>query len=87
MRDACERAKIKPAISFHCLRHSWASLAIMNGVPPLVVAKNLGHADGRMVEKHYGRLAPSYIAEVIRAGAPRCGFSPDRKIAALHKRT
>jgi hypothetical protein len=37
----------------------------------MVVAKNLGHADTRMVEKHYGHLAPSYIAEAIRAGAPR----------------
>jgi hypothetical protein len=27
-----------------------------------------------MVEKHYGHLAPSYIADAIRAGAPRfCG--------------
>jgi hypothetical protein len=31
----------------------------MNGVPLMVVAKNLGHADTRMVEKHYGHLAPS----------------------------
>jgi hypothetical protein len=43
----------------------------MAGVPLLVVAKNLGHTDTRMVEKHYGHLAPSYIAEAIRAGAPR----------------
>jgi hypothetical protein len=26
-----------------------------------------------MVEKHYGHLAPSYIADAIRAGAPRFG--------------
>jgi integrase len=45
----------------------------MNGVPLLVVAKNLGHADTRMVETHYGHLAPSYIADAIRAGAPRFG--------------
>jgi hypothetical protein len=37
----------------------------------MVVAKNLGHADTRMVEKHYGHLAPSYVADAIRAGAPR----------------
>jgi hypothetical protein len=43
----------------------------MNGVPLLVVAKNLGHVDTRMVEKHYGHLAPSFIADAIRAGAPR----------------
>jgi integrase len=83
MREACSRAKIAPAISFHALRHTWASLAVMNGVPLLVVAKNLGHADTRMVEKHYGHLASSYIADAIRAGAPRFGF----KIAALQEMT
>ena len=30
----------------------------------------------RMVEKHYGHLAPSYIADAIRAGAPRFGDTP-----------
>jgi len=73
MIDACQRAKIKPRISFHGLRHTWASLAIMNAVPLMVVAHNLGHADTRMVEKHYGHLAPSYIADAINAGAPRFG--------------
>jgi len=70
---ACQRAKIEPPINFHALRHTWASLATMNGVPLLIVAKNLGHSDTRMVEKHYGHLAPSYIADAIRAGAPRFG--------------
>jgi|SRR5680860_242443 len=75
MAEACRRAKIDPPVSFHALRHSWASLATMNGVPLLIVAKNLGHSDTRMVEKHYGHLAPSYIADAIRAGAPRFGES------------
>jgi integrase len=74
MIAACEHAKIAPRISFHALRHSWASLSVMNGVPLMVVAKNLGHADTRMVERHYGHLAPSYIADAIRAGAPRFGL-------------
>ena len=86
MREACERAKIKPAISFHGLRHTWASLAVMNGTPLLVVAKNLGHTDTRMVEKHYGHLAPSYVADAIRAGAPRFRFKLDKKIAPLERR-
>jgi integrase len=81
--EACDRAKIKPPIGFHGLRHTWASLAVMNGTPLLVVAKNLGHANTRMVEKHYGHLAPSYIAEAIRAGAPRFGFKPDPKLTRL----
>ena len=73
LAEACRRAKIDPPINFHALRHTWASLATMNGVPLLIVAKNLGNSDTRMVEKHYGHLAPSYIADAIRAGAPRFG--------------
>jgi integrase len=70
--EGCKLAKIKSA-NFHALRHTWASHAVMNGVPLLVVAKNLGHSGTRMVEQHYGHLAPSYIADAIRANAPRFG--------------
>ena len=45
----------------------------MNGMPLMVVARNLGHVDTRMVEKHYGHLAPSYVVDAIRAAAPRFG--------------
>jgi integrase len=83
MAAACQRAKVAPAINFHGLRHSWASLAVMAGMPLMVVAKNLGHRDTRMVEMHYGHMAPNYIADAVRASAPRFGFKPDKKIAAL----
>jgi integrase len=81
MAAACARAKIDPPITFHGLRHTWASHAVMADVPLMVVAKNLGHTDTQMVEKHYGHLAPSYIDDAIRAGAPRFGFKPDPKLA------
>jgi hypothetical protein len=55
----------------------------MNGVPLLVVATNMGHKDTRMVEKFYGHLAPSHIADEIRAKAPKFGFKPDPKIKTL----
>jgi integrase len=86
MLDACGRAKIKPRISFHGLRHTWASLAVMNGMPLMVVARNLGHADTRMVEKHYSHLAPSYIADAIRTAAPRFGIKADRKVVSIGTR-
>jgi integrase len=73
MDGANKRAKIDPPINFHGLRHTWASHAVMNGVPLMIVARNLGHSDTRMVEKHYGHLAQSYVADAIRAGAPRFG--------------
>jgi len=71
MADACAQAKIEPPANFHSLRHTYASHAVMAGAPLLVVAKNLGHADTRMVEKHYGHLSASYVADAIRAAAPR----------------
>jgi integrase len=74
MAEACKQAKIAPPASFHVLRHTWASLAVMNGAPLMVVARNLGHADTRMVERHYGHLAPSYISDAIRATAPKFGI-------------
>jgi integrase len=86
MRAACARAKIVPPIGFHQLRHTWASLAVMNGVPLMVVAKNLGHVDTGMVEKHYGHLAPSFIADAIRAGAPRFGITATN-VAAISLRS
>jgi integrase len=83
MREANERAKISPAINFHGLRHTWASHAVMNGMPLMVVARNLGHSDTRMVEKHYGHLAPSYISDAVRAHAPRFGVTTSAKVRPL----
>jgi hypothetical protein len=37
-----------------------------------------GQSDARMVEKHYGHLAPSYMAEEIRKKTLRFGFKPIR---------
>jgi integrase len=86
MDQANINAKIDPPINFHGLRHTWASHAVMNGVPMLVVAKNLGHSDTRMVEKHYGHLAPSFVADAIRKGAPRFGVGIDSNISQIAQR-
>ena len=70
MAEACKRVEDHPAGQI-------PSTASYFGKPPD------GHSDTRMVEKHYGHLAPSYIAEAIRARAPRFGFKPDPKLATL----
>lgn len=57
-------------ITFHELRHSYASAMVKAGAPLIVVAEALGHADIRMVTKHYAHLAPSFVAETIRRTAP-----------------
>jgi hypothetical protein len=41
-----------------------------------IVAAQLGHADTRMTEKHYGPSRTSYVAQTIRANFPRLGFDP-----------
>lgn len=74
MRAAVNAASLGDDVSFHTLRHTWASLAVMNGVPLLVVAQNLGHVDTRMVERHYGHLTQSYKAQMIRAHGPSFGI-------------
>lgn len=74
LEEACRRAKIDPPATFHVLRHTYASSLAMKGVPMGVIAAQLGHSDTRMTEKHYAHLAPSYIADTIRAALPDSGM-------------
>lgn len=67
MNAALKGARIDTPISFHGLRHTYASQAVMAGVPLVVVAQNLGHTDTRMVEKHYGHLATSWVRDQVQA--------------------
>jgi integrase len=66
LKAATVEAALAP-ITFHGLRHTYASRLAMNGVPLAVIATQLGHSDIRMVEKHYGHLAPNYVADTVRA--------------------
>jgi integrase len=84
MLEACRRAKIRPAVSFHVLRHTHGSALAMRGVPLGVIAEQLGHADTRMTEKHYAHLAPSYIANTIRAHFPTLGIAGETTIASMN---
>lgn len=83
MADASERAKLDGHASFHTLRHTYSSLSVMAAVPLMVVARNLGHADTRMVEKHYGHMSSTYVADAIRAGAPRFGIEAESKVVDI----
>jgi len=74
MKEACARAKIKPAIGFHGLRHTFASLLVKSGVPMRYVAEALGHSSTTMTEKFYSHLAPSHVADTIRKHAPVFGL-------------
>jgi len=83
MRAACEIAKIIPPMGFHALRHSYASLLVKKGVSLPIVAEALGHSGTRMVERHYGHLAPSHVAATIRRKLPKFGVEITGKIRSL----
>jgi integrase len=79
---ACVAARIA-SVTFHGLRHTYASRLVMKGVPLAVVAAQLGHSDTRMVEKHYGHLAPTYIADTVRAAFDRIGLMQADNVSTL----
>ena len=66
VRAACQGATISLPVGFHALRHSYASMLVKAGVSLAIVAQDLGHSRTRMVERHYGHLAPTHVAATIR---------------------
>ena len=76
LRDACSAARIEPTVSFHILRHTFASWLTMNGVPMAVIAAALGNSEA-ICSKHYAHLAPSYVGDMIRRYAGGAGIVPD----------
>jgi integrase len=86
LAEAAQRAQLSPAPTFHILRHTHASMLAMRGVPLGVIAAQLGHQDTRMTERHYAHLAPSYVAETIRAQFPRLGIADQSKIIPMRRK-
>jgi integrase len=74
LRAACKAAKIAPAVSFHILRHTYASRLARAGVPMAVIAAQLGHADLRVTSRHYAHLSPGYVADTVRAAFGSMGL-------------
>src|SRR5215211_5647208 len=56
-RPAVRRAELE-GLTFHDLRHTYASLMVAAGVTPHVIAEQLGHRDARLVLQRYGHLYP-----------------------------
>lgn len=76
LREACANAKIAPAVSFHILRHTFASRLAMKRVPLSVIAEALGNKEA-ICAKHYAHLAPGFVADTIRANAGGMGIVPE----------
>jgi site-specific recombinase XerD len=44
LKEACKRAGIRGDITFHTLRHTFATLALESGASPKLVQLTMGHA-------------------------------------------
>ena len=75
MIDAISLIVATQQTGFHQLRHSYASALVTAGMPLAYVAQLTGHADTRMLEKHYAHLAPSDLSRSLEALAPKLGIS------------
>ena len=73
MDEACGAAEIAQ-VTFHILRHTYASHLAMNQTPLRVIADQLGHRDTRITERHYAHLGRAYVRETIRTRLPTFGL-------------
>lgn len=64
LHNACDEAGIARC-SPNDLRRSVATLLRARGVEPSLIGTYLGHADSRMAERVYGRLAPDQLAHLL----------------------
>ena len=82
LKAACAAAQISPSVSFHILRHSFASRLAMKGVAMSVIAAALGNKEA-ICAKHYAHLSPSYIADTIRTHAGGLDIVPTDQVAPI----
>ncbi len=70
LKEACAYARIEPAVSFHELRHTYASLLAQAGADLLTISKLLGHADTRVTSRHYAHLCDKTLAKAVNEMLP-----------------
>ena len=73
MDAACELAALDH-VTFHILRHTYASQLAMNGAPMKFIADQLGHKSTRITERHYAHLGDEYKRQTIQRTLPDFGF-------------
>lgn len=60
-----------PKLSLHQVRHTWATLALENGVQPKVVSENLGHSSIRVTMDVYAHVLPTMTADAVATVADK----------------
>jgi hypothetical protein len=88
-KDAIRVAGLPDEFTFHGLRHTYASQLVQAGIPLLVVAEQLGHANAYTVSKTYAHLAPQIRESEVRQRftvlSPENAQRAHRKRKALDK--
>jgi site-specific recombinase XerD len=80
LKEACHHAKIVPAIGFHELRHTYASLLAQASADLLTISKLLGHADTRITSCHYAHLCDKTLANTVNRLLPSFDHEKERKV-------
>ena len=80
MMAANRRAGFSKPATFYTLRHTYASHAVMAGIPLIVLAKQMGHCDTKMLEKHYAHFAEGYIDRYIQTKMPGLGGGDVKRV-------
>ncbi|MBI2791351.1 MAG: site-specific integrase [Gammaproteobacteria bacterium] len=70
LKEACTNARIESTVSFHELRHTYASLLAQAGADLLTISKLLGHADTRVTSRHYAHLCDKTLANIVNEMLP-----------------
>jgi integrase len=83
LANACAKAKVQPAVTFHELRHTYASLLAQAGADLLTISKLLGHADTRITARHYAHLCDQTLANAVNALLPSFGTEAASNVAPL----
>jgi len=78
---AAKRAKLPAESVFYCLRHTYASQRLTNGINHQILAENMGTSI-RMLEVHYGKFMKQHRREIMNATASKLEL-PESNLEAI----
>lgn len=76
-------ADSRQLVTFHTLRHTYASWLVMQGTPLYTVQRLLGHQTLAMTER-YSHLAPNHMREAVK-GLEEAMATPAAKVVRFKK--
>lgn len=81
-KEQAKRLRL-PELRLHDLRHTWATIALTNGVHPKVVQERLGHASIAITLQIYSHVAPTMHDEAAAKVAGIIQAASDPKVISL----